>query len=383
MTTKQKLMKRVLYVITPILMFSTLSAVSYLKNNSEIVSKSQNEAIWFVLQLTKEYSEFIFQLQNYQFGQSDHNDMMIQYEILWSRFNTIVNNSQVMHLDQFKGTLDEINLHFTKVKSLENMLLELPSTQNVKPLLVSFRDDYEDLIIFLNFKFRLSSGDLGDRIQAITETEMIIRYLIITTLLMGGLMAFLLLRESRSHHKLAMNDGLTGIYNRLWLNQKLYALERLNQSFTFYLIDLDGFKPINDTLGHHAGDELLKKVAHRLSHLDSDTYHVARMGGDEFAIIELCSPSTNSQANHPHSDITDLLTEVFAQPFMFAGALHQISASIGVSQFPKQAKSISAVLKQADFAMYEVKQCGKDGLRHFSCRSKAPFDTQEDQPIIG
>ena len=133
----------ILYIITPLLIVSTLVAVNHLKNNSEIVSKSQNEAIWFVLQLTKEYSEFVYQLQNYQFGNSSHDEMMIQYEILWSRFNTIVNNSQIMHFDQFKGAIDEINSHFERVKILELRLIALSSPQDTQPILQMFREDYE------------------------------------------------------------------------------------------------------------------------------------------------------------------------------------------------------------------------------------------------
>lgn len=367
--TQQRWIKKVLYIITPLLIFSTLVAVSHLKNNSEVVSKSQNEAIWFVLQLTKEYSEFVYQLQGYQFEDSSHGEMMIQYEILWSRFNTIVNNSMVMHLDQFKGTLGEITTHFEQVKSLEPALLNLTSSHEVQPLLQLFRDDYETLISFLNYKFRLASGDLGERIQAISEVETVIRYLLLTTLLMGGLMAYLLLRESRSHHDLAMNDSLTGIHNRLWLNQKLRDLENLNSAFSFYLIDLDGFKKINDTMGHHAGDELLVEVARRLSNLGCNHYYAARMGGDEFAIIELCQPTGDSGLC-----ISKQLKEIFNKPALFAGSFHSISASIGVSQFPKGAKTISDVLKQADFAMYEVKQQGKDGLLHYQPLSSLPND---------
>jgi len=356
-----------LYIITPLLIFSTLIAVNHLKNNSEVVSKSQNEAIWFVLQLTKEYSEFVYQLQNYQFGNSNHDEMMIQYEILWSRFNTIVNNSQIMHFDQFKGAIDEINSHFERVKMLEFRLLSLSSPQDTQPVLQLFRKDYENLMVFLNYKFRLSSGDLGDRITAISEVETVIRYLLLTTLLMGALMAYLLLRESHSHHALAMKDSLTGINNRLWLNQKLRELELNNTSFYFYLIDLDGFKKINDTMGHHAGDELLIEVARRLSNLSCKDYCAARMGGDEFAIIELCQPTGDV-----NSCISDQLAEVFNRPAMFAGSFHPISASIGVSQFPKAARSTSEVLKQADFAMYEVKQQGKDGLLHYRSLSSLP-----------
>ncbi|OLQ69485.1 diguanylate cyclase [Photobacterium proteolyticum] len=365
--SKKKWVKMILYIITPLLIASTLVAVNHLKNNSEIVSKSQNEAIWFVLQLTKEYSEFVYQLQNYQFGNSSHDEMMIQYEILWSRFNTIVSNSQIMHFDQFKGAIDEINSHFERVKILELRLIALSSPQDTQPILQIFREDYEKLIVFLNYKFRLSSGDLGDRITAISEVETVIRYLLLTTLLMGALMTYLLLRESNSHHALAMKDSLTGIHNRLWLNQKLCELGQTNTSFHFYLIDLDGFKRINDTMGHHAGDELLIEVARRLSRLRCKHYCAARMGGDEFAVIELCQPTGDNS-----SCISEQLAEIFRKPAMFAGSFHPISASIGVSQFPKEAKSVSEVLKQADFAMYEVKQQGKDGLLHYRTLSSLP-----------
>ncbi|MCG7585434.1 GGDEF domain-containing protein [Photobacterium sp. OFAV2-7] len=357
----------ILYIITPLLILSTLVAVNHLKSNSEVVSKSQNEAIWFVLQLTKEYSEFIYQLQNYQFGKSNHNEMMIQYEILWSRYNTIIDNSMIIHLDHFNGALDKINSHFEMLQLQEPRLLNLPSTHETQALLQRFRADYEELIVFLNYKFRLASGDLEERIRAISEVETVIRYLLLTTLLMGALMAYLLLRESQSHHALAMKDSLTGINNRLWLNQKLRDLEQTNTSFHFYLIDLDGFKRINDTMGHHAGDELLVEVARRLSKLRCKHYCAARMGGDEFAVIELCQPTGNN-----NSCITEQLTEIFSKPAMFAGSFHSISASIGVSQFPKEAKSVSQVLKQADFAMYEVKQQGKDGLLHYRTLSSLP-----------
>lgn len=256
-----RLLKKALYIITPILVVSILMTVSYLKQTSEVISKSQNEAIWFVLQLTKEYSEFIYQLQSYQLGTSDYNDMLIQYEILWSRYNSIINNSLVEHLDQFEGSITEIDHHFKYIKSMEDQLLQLPITKNEASLLHLFKNDYDDLQIYLNHKFRLSSDDLGNKINAISTLEVIFRYLLISTILTGMIIAYLLLRESRYHHRLAMYDSLTGIRNRLWLNKKLDKLAKNNQAFNFYLIDLDGFKKINDTQGHHTGDVFLRNIA--------------------------------------------------------------------------------------------------------------------------
>lgn len=366
--------KRALYVVTPALILSTLVAVHHLKDNSEMISLSQNEAIWFILQLTKEYSEFIYQLQNYQFGNTSHAAVMIQYEILWSRFNTITHNDLVVHLSQFNGLIPAFNARFEQIQAIEPQLLSLPETGNFAPVVQFIRTDFESLVAFLNEKFRLTSGDMSVRIQAIAEIEQVIQFLLFSTFLMGSLMAYVLLQESRTHHFLAMNDSLTGIHNRLWLNHKLRELETINQPFTFYLIDLDGFKTINDTLGHQAGDELLTAVAKRLSRLNCQHYFAARMGGDEFAVIELCSPADPcGQLNC----IPDQLAAVFQRPAHYAGELHDISASIGVSQFPGGAQSISELLRQADFAMYEVKQDGKDGLRYFQ---PADLATEETAP---
>ncbi|UTV28617.1 GGDEF domain-containing protein [Photobacterium atrarenae] len=354
--------KRALYVLTPILILSTLIAVHQLKDNSEMISLSQNEAIWFILQLTKEYSEFIYQLQSYQFGNTSHDAMMIQYEILWSRFNTITHNDLVVHLSQFNGLIPAFTARFEQVQAIEPQLLSLPTTGNFEPVVQYIRTDFESLVTFLNEKFRLTSGDMSVRIQAIAEIEQVIQFLLFSTFLMGSLMAYVLLRESRNHHFLAMNDSLTGLHNRLWLNHKLRELESMNQPFTFYLIDLDGFKTINDTLGHQAGDELLTTVAKRLSRLNCQHYFAARMGGDEFAVIELCGPTNTA---HKPTCIPEQLAAVFRRPARYAGKRHDISASIGASQFPDSAHSISELLRQADFAMYEVKQAGKDGLRYF------------------
>jgi diguanylate cyclase (GGDEF)-like protein len=370
-----RLLKKALYIITPILVASILMTVSYLKQTSEVISKSQNEAIWFVLQLTKEYSEFIYQLQSYQLGTSDYNDMLIQYEILWSRFNTIVNNSLVEHLDQFEGSITEISHHFTNIKAMEDQLLELPITKNEALLLSLVKDDYDDLQIYLNHKFRLSSSDLGEKIQAVSTLEMIFRYLLISTLLTSMIIAYLLLRESRYHHRLAMYDSLTGIRNRLWLNKKLEKLAKNNQAFNFYLIDLDGFKIINDTQGHHAGDMFLRSVASRLKQLEHPHCFCARMGGDEFAVIELFQQ--NISGAEP-SQLPDQLVSLLNSATMIAGKSLTISASIGISQFPTSAKNIPEVLKQADFAMYEVKQQGKNRAAYFK---PCPVATIKNNPL--
>ncbi|MDV5169475.1 GGDEF domain-containing protein [Photobacterium rosenbergii] len=347
-----------LIYITPLLIISVLVAVTALKRNSDIIANSQNEAAWYVLQLQKEYAEFHLQLHRYAVGTSDHNDMMLQYEILWSRFKTILTNTHISHIYHFDGAYHQISKQFSYIQSIEPQLLALKPGDPNSLLVRQVKDNYEDLTIFLSYKFRLSSGDLLKKVKATQAMEILIYFLLCAITLLGSILLWALWRESSAMRKLAMSDTLTGIHSRLWLNQHLKEQVKNKQPFRFYLVDLDGFKAINDTLGHHAGDELLKTVAARLAALSGEHYHVARMGGDEFAVIE-------SLAVQHEINISQKLLNSFQQPVILNGKNYPISASIGSSEYPLNASNVSEVLQQADFAMYEVKLQGKNGVVHF------------------
>ena len=355
---KSRRMSSLLIYITPLLIISLLVAVTALKRNSDIIANSQNETAWYVLQLHKEYAEFHLQLHLYAVGASDHNDMMLQYEILWSRFKTILNNTHISHLYHFDGAYHTISKQFAYIQSIEPQLIAFKPGEPEAPLISDVKNNYENLVVFLSHKFRLSSGDLLKRVEATQKMKSLVYFLLFTIMLLGSILLWTLWRESSTMRKLAMSDTLTGIHSRLWLNQQLKELVNGQQSFRFYLIDLDSFKTINDTLGHHAGDELLKTVASRLATLGSEDCQVARMGGDEFAVIEYLT-------EQHEGNISQKLLSCFRQPIILNGKNYAVSASIGSSEFPTPASSVSELLQQADFAMYEVKQQGKNGVIHY------------------
>jgi diguanylate cyclase (GGDEF)-like protein/PAS domain S-box-containing protein len=165
--------------------------------------------------------------------------------------------------------------------------------------------------------------------------------------------------------RLAMTDPLTGLANRNQYNRKLEEAaalsQRLQQPFALLLIDLDKFKPVNDTYGHPVGDALLQHVARILGNSCRDVDTVARLGGDEFAVI-LASTDKEPDIDTPAQRIIDQLS----LPVVIEAHTIQIGASIGISLFPTAATDIEELQRQADLALYQAKADGRGTYRQFS-----------------
>ncbi|MGI9500135.1 MAG: putative bifunctional diguanylate cyclase/phosphodiesterase [Geminicoccaceae bacterium] len=164
-------------------------------------------------------------------------------------------------------------------------------------------------------------------------------------------------REGRIRF-LAEHDTLTGLCNRSRLQSQLRAIlegDRSNdRQGTLLMLDLDGFKEVNDTFGHDVGDALLVKVAERLSADLRQADMIARLGGDEFAIIHMTDNATNT-------DIAGLANRLLAsicRPLQVSGFEFVIGTSIGIACFPKDGTSVEDLMKAADLALYAAKSAG-------------------------
>lgn len=170
--------------------------------------------------------------------------------------------------------------------------------------------------------------------------------------------------EAKLQH-MALVDELTGLPNRRLLtdrlSQSLKAAEREEQMLALVYIDLDGFKPVNDSLGHAIGDLLLKQVAERLQARARKSDTLARIGGDEFTLI-LNGIRSGAEAGK----VAESLLEALTSPFQVDGHLIRIGASIGISLFPQHGRDGDELLQQADFAMYAAKRSGKNRIVEFS-----------------
>lgn len=161
---------------------------------------------------------------------------------------------------------------------------------------------------------------------------------------------------------LALNDPLTGLANRRLLSERmsvaLVHARRNKSTMAVVYLDLDDFKQINDTLGHDAGDVLLKMVADRLMATVREEDTVARLGGDEF-IIALWHVSG---ANHAATVALKVIAAV-SKPYDLKGHAVTITTSAGVGVYPVHGEDADTLMKSADLALYEAKQAGKNAYR--------------------
>jgi diguanylate cyclase (GGDEF)-like protein len=169
---------------------------------------------------------------------------------------------------------------------------------------------------------------------------------------------------------LAFYDTLTGLPNRrlLWerLRQALISSIRSGGKHALLFVDLDGFKSLNDTLGHHIGDLMLQETARRISGCVREVDTVARLGGDEFVIIlEDLSQVPEVAAAQARTVGGKILTAI-DQPFLLEGRECQTTSSMGITVFGNQSESTNEVLQQADIAMYQAKAAGRNAMFFFA-----------------
>jgi diguanylate cyclase (GGDEF)-like protein/PAS domain S-box-containing protein len=170
-------------------------------------------------------------------------------------------------------------------------------------------------------------------------------------------------------------DALTQLPNRRLfmdrLEMEIRKAHRDSSLLGLLFIDMDRFKEVNDTLGHHMGDELLIQAAHRIQHCVRDSDSVARLGGDEFTVI---LPGLTDIADI--GKISQNILESLASPFQLASDQAYISASIGITVYPEDAATVENLLKNADQAMYEAKRMGRNRYSYFTASMQQAATTR-------
>ena len=242
--------------------------------------------------------------------------------------------------------------------------LQMPGMDGFQVLeaLKEVEDDYVPVLVITALpmhKLRALQDGAKDFISKPFDVpEMLIR--------VHNLLEVRLLHEAaRDHGKaqesLALTDPLTGLPNRRLLvdrvSMSLVRARRDHSAMAVLYLDLDGFKEINDRLGHGAGDALLKMVAGRLSAAVREEDTVARLGGDEFVIVLHLSGDADA------GPVASKIIKAVSQPYDIEGQAVGITISAGVALYPVHGENAETLLKSADLALYEAKRSGKNVYR--------------------
>ncbi|MDL5031312.1 PAS domain S-box protein [Pelomonas sp. APW6] len=165
-------------------------------------------------------------------------------------------------------------------------------------------------------------------------------------------------RDERLRH-LAFHDALTGLANRSLLMERLSRLlgqtHRERRELALMYMDLDGFKAVNDSVGHAQGDALLRLVAARMTPLVRDTDTLARLGGDEFVLL-----LDQAAGMQELEQVAGRLIEAVSQPVVLAGQSVVVGVSVGIARFPLDGRSVETLMRAADLAMYAAKAGGRN-----------------------
>lgn len=292
-----------------------------------------------------------------------------------------VEAKQRLSSNVFENTLDAIcitdkNLNIVEVNPSFCRAKQLPSSALIGQYLPDVKPAFKNEAVFEKIWLELEQcGYWSGEVVAHTENKRVEEWLTLSSVknelglitnyvaVFSNVANLLELKNELEHH--AYHDALTGLPNRILLydrlKQALSRADRNHKPLAICYLDLDGFKQVNDTLGHGAGDELLKEVARRFSKLLRANDTVARLGGDEFVI--LFGDLTHSE---DYKLLLDRVLQHINEPIYLDGNEANVSASIGVTIYPLDNSPPEDLLEHADIAMYHAKQSGKSQYQLYS-----------------
>lgn len=329
--------------------------------------------VWEASRAEYELERLRHALDSYALGSKsvDHDDLLQRFDIFWNTLSPLLSATDGDTAETRRpGRPDLIRT----LGHIEPDLVELQRGERQEHRRIAYRlDSLAPPLRRLTLDARASLGKLSTA----RSTERHILYLeqagsLLGILASGGLLIGLLFRETRRTRALlgearaarariehlAHHDALTDVPNRWLFNDRLgQALRRAHREgelVAVHCLDLDHFKSINDTLGHIAGDQLLVAVADRLLACLRDTDTLARIGGDEFAIVQtgLIAPDGAVRLSHR-------LLSALRPPIMLGTRRVHVSLSIGISIYPHHGSSAIALHHAADVALYRAKAAGR------------------------
>ncbi|MCG9596203.1 GGDEF domain-containing protein [Vibrio sp. Isolate25] len=343
--------KVLLIFLSAILIVANLYLLSATRDLARSYNEQQNQATWYLFQLTKEFSEL---KSTTLLAEKDHNyidKVLLKYELTWSRFDLLLNNRESESLISLPGAESFFESLFHQFQTLEPKLKQFQESGDpALNLSQDFEHQYMLMIHYINTNFRVKSPLYQSQMQlaqALTHAQFVLMILLFACV---GIVSYIIHKEAVFHKQASVTDSLTGIPNRLAFMYQLTEYIEEKTSFSLILLDLDGFKKINDSHGHQAGDLALRIVSARLIELMSQyQLSIYRIGGDEFSVLTTQTDKQEIDA------LIQTINHCFDKSITLQNQTVQLSASIGVASYPYDTTSLNQLISMADQNMYNEK----------------------------
>jgi len=341
--------KSVLLVISVVLMFANLYTLNSTRDLARSYTYQQHKTTWFLFYLTKEFTELTSIMPHALDSPEDMNKVKLKYELTWSRFDLILTNREADEFLQVGETYEFFKRSFAQYQQLEPLLLNVHDDQSLQQFVSPMDALYRSVVYFINDNFKIQSPiyqEQKQKAQRITNIQFVLIILLFVSI---GLIGFIWHKESQYHRLLALTDPLTDIGNRLSMFNSISQRSE-KRPYSLFLLDLNGFKAVNDKYGHLAGDSVLEQISRRLLRIPKFDFEVFRMGGDEFALI------LNSVNKQDIELMKQNIEACFEQDFVInEGQYHSLDTSIGIGCYPQDANNINQLIHCADQKMYVMK----------------------------
>ncbi|WP_375057874.1 putative bifunctional diguanylate cyclase/phosphodiesterase [Zobellella sp. DQSA1] len=359
-----KLKLLLLTIVALLFGFSSLYSYNRDLDVVQYVSATIKAVGWASSELETESLKFDHALTELMAGTNDEANLQLRFELLWSRIEVLLQGEESQPMREQPGVLPMLQLFHEQLEQWEGRVYALTAAD--RAAIIQLQQElvpYRDLAREVNVD-SFSGANVWHQLNIIQDIRIRSMLYLAGLLLSGGLMLWLLLRENRSNRYLAYHDMLTGLPNRMFFYQLMgKAMARAHKDgrpLALHMVDLNGFKAINDSLGHEVGDRLLRVIASRLRQAIGDQGQVARLGGDEFVVIQqrLADPVEAEQmALH-------LWQSLSREVRLNDGCLSPL-ACIGTSLYPNHGTTMPELLSHADTAMYHAKNQSRGAVQLF------------------
>ncbi|MDP5291040.1 EAL domain-containing protein [Oceanimonas sp. CHS3-5] len=347
------------------LLFSASSLYSYNRDLDVVryVSATIKAVGWASSELEMEVLKFDHALTALAAGTRDEDHVQLRFELLWSRIDTLLEGEENRPMREQPGVKSLLLEFRQQLQQWESDVYQLSAGDRaaivaLKKTLAPYRQQARELNVD-----SFSGGSVWQQLDIIGDIRLRSTIYLGGLLISGGLMLWLLLRENRRNRYLAYHDMLTGLPNRMnfyqLMEQSLNRAQRDQRNLAVHMVDLNGFKSINDSLGHDVGDRVLKVVASRLGVALQGQGHVARLGGDEFVVIQPFDQRDKAEG------LSEILLKTLAAEIRLPDGCLSPQASIGTSFYPEHGVTMAELLSHADTAMYYAKHDPKFSARVF------------------